>query len=478
MNDREARSLLAGIDAPRPLPDRVRSQLEAALLDADLGLAGLGSPRPLPDDLRRRLEASLVQARPMPLPRAVRRALLAAAAAVTVAGLVVIAGDGDGTEEPTPVAGGPSPATSPDGPPPGETGSDAVSPAGTASPGSAATGGSTAETTVPFQESSEAPGDASPAPAAGATAVADAGEGAIAVAVRHADGDVAAGFDAYLRTLNGSGGIDGRAVATVDGGASGSVATVNLDDVPVDGPVDGVLFETAFVDEARLTGDVVSMASPIERQARLAVAAAFPDRADGRRAAVYAGSGEPWATIVPGALEAALRERGATPVRIAFQPSAPAFVPADAAFLSLAPVDVDAYVAAAAGAPPRGTWGVGSAWDDALAARGEAIGLRVLSPYAPVGGDEQATLHRELQGQPLSAGAVHGWVTAKALAVLLARNGGTTITEADLDGLAGWEPGWAPPFEVRPGTRARTPDAAVLRPAGSTFARDGDFRRA
>jgi hypothetical protein len=72
---------------------------------------------------------------------------------------------------------------------------------------------------------------------------------------------------------------------------------------------------------------------------------------------------------------------------------------------------------------------------------------------------------------------VHGWVTAKALAHLLFGNGGTTITEADLDALVGWDPGWAPPIELRPGTRARTPEAVVLEPSAGGFHAAGDFER-
>jgi hypothetical protein len=68
-------------------------------------------------------------------------------------------------------------------------------------------------------------------------------------------------------------------------------------------------------------------------------------------------------------------------------------------------------------------------------------------------------------------------VTAKAIAFLLFDNGGAVLDEASLDRLAGWPSSWSPPFEVREGTRARTPEAVPLRPGPGGFRADGPFER-
>lgn len=482
MNDRDVGRLLARLDDPRPLPDRLRRDLLTAIRGDELGLAGSDGPRPLPDDVRRRIESSLLITPARPDGRLMRQRLLAVAAVlVALVGLLAVVSrqPGDGS---TKVAGPRSSATT------------GVSPAGERGAGGTGGGGSTrgsasggaigSASGVPFaQGGTTSSGEtASDAPAAAGSAAAPAGGGGVGgsppvhVAVVGRDPDIAAGFDAYLRTLNGSGGIGGRPLVAVARGDARAVATVNVAALPSAEPVGGVLFETVYVDEPRLRGSVVSLASPLERQARLAVAEAFPEPARGARAAVYTSSAEPWANVVPAALEAALRERGVTAVRVPFP--APTSIPVDAAFLSLSPEDARSWVAAASSTPAKGVWGVASAWDDRLARAGERLSLRVLSPYTPVGGDEEAALRRGLpDGAALSAGAVHGWVTAKALAVLLTTNGGQQVHETDLDRLAGWEPAWAPPFEVRPRTRARTPDALLLRPVDGRFVPVGDFRR-
>lgn len=471
MKDADARGLLTGIDHSRPLPAQLRVALEDTLIDVDPRLLSADAPRPLPDDLRQRLEASLVVAAPRPMPRSLRRGLLMAAAAIVAVGVV----GGIAMQE------DPSPTTDVAGPARTTTTSTTIARAS----GSTSAGGSTVgqSATVPFADDVTATGGGSgsagaPSGGAAAGAVGDSARTAVTISVVGAGTAVADGFNAYVRTLNAAGGVGGRQVVTVQGSRDDAVATVNLDVSPAHGTVAGALFETAFVDERRLQGAVTSIASPLEGQAALAVAHAFPAPADGATASVYAGMAEPWATIVPAALEEALRDRGVTVVRVPFSAGAPTFVPADAAFLSLDPGAVRAWVDAAPGAPVRGSWGVGSAWDDTIAARASALSLRVLSPYSPVGGDEEAALRRELPGHALSAAAVHGWTTAKALAILLADNGGTRVTAADLDHLVGWDPRWAPPFEVRPGTRARTPDAVVLEPSDDRFAAAGSFERA
>lgn len=478
MNDRDARRLLGGIDAPRPMPSALASDLEALLTD---GLPLADAPRPLPADLRARLEATLL-GKPMPstvhqrVAHAIRRPspriLQAAAVLVAVTLLGGLLAGLQAGDDASPTAGGPDRPATRTTPTTGSGDSAGATASGTsgsvaAPPFASATGGSSQV------------GGADATPSGAGAAVTPAEDASSIVLAVIGDGtDVARGFDAYLRALDGAGGIGGRTVIAQRGAPAGAVATVNLEVAPAQAAVEGVLFETAFVEESRLRNTVVSMSSPIERQARLAVAHAVHDPPPTLRAAIYSGAREPWATVVPGAFESALRERGVTPVRVPFAADAPTFVPADVAFLSLDRAEVGAWVDATPEAPERGAWAVGSGWDDGIGPAAAAAGLHVLSPYEPIGGDERAALARRLPaGTVLSAGAVHGWVTAKAIAVLLARNGGTRLTPSDLDALVGWDPGWAPPFEVRPGTRARAPDAILLEPSTGGFTKAGEFER-
>ena len=476
MNDAEAMRLLQAIDGPRPMPPSLDAALTDALTDSSAVLTSADAPRPLPDDLRRRLEASLVVAAPRPLPRTVGRRLrrvlaqsplrpVAAAAAVLALVIGVLAAVRFPNGEVDDVAS------------PMKTTTTAIA-GGDASTASGTSGGSTASGAAgaPFLK------PAAPAPAASAAGDSSAAVQSDATSIDVAitgdlDSDTARGFRAYLDVLNRAGGIGGRFVAA-SRDAKAPVAVVNVGIEPVHVESDDVVFESAFVAESRLVGAVVSLSSPVERQARLAVRHAFPEPAPGRTAAVYAGELEPFATVVPDAFADALRERGVAVVRVPFDRDAPAFVPADAAFLALDPTDAASWIALAPDAPAGGVWGVGSSWADETAVRAESLGVTVLSPYQPIGGEEQAALLDAL-GEPLSVEAVHGWVTGKALALLLsgAPTIGARLTEADLDRLVGWDPGWAPSFEVRPGTRARTPDAVPLRATAGVFAATGDFER-
>lgn len=476
MNDAAARRVLAGIDGPRPLPDALRAAV-ASVLEERPGLAGSDAPRPLPIDLRERLEATLT-AVPLTIPRRVRRRLATSLArpprVVTqlVASLVVllllaamvavVSRDATTTEVAQPP---PSPTTFAPAPAP-LTVDESPGPATVEPP----TANGAARGPVPARP----PVDAMPSAAAAAS---PASRGDIAVTVAGSTGDIALGFRAYVKRVNDRGGIGGRRIVEQAAAGSAAVATVNLAPTPVRTAVSGALFETASVGDSRLRGLTVSLASPIDRQARLAVMNAFPERAPGARAAIYTGASEPWSNVVPTAFEAALQERQVAAVRVAFDPGAPAFVPTDAAFLSLPSDAVAAWLRDSPGAPARGAWGVGSAWLDSAAIRAGEQSLRVLSPYAPAGGTEEAALAAALPGRALSGGAVHGWVTAKALATILGRNGGGPVTAADLDALAGWESGWSPPFEVRPTTRARTPEAVLLVESGRRFVAAGGFQR-
>lgn len=466
MNDRDAAALLSGIDGPRPLPPAVADALLASLTDP---VARLGDgPLPLPADLRARLEASMLGTARQSAPS--RRTVPTAAAAVVlllIGLLAVVARGGDAPREaagrPPTTTSRPGADTTPSTPLPGAT------PTGGAVAGSAS---GSAAAPPPFTDVGAATADAASPAASGAGGATAAAE-PLRVAVETGDAAIEAGFAAYLDVLNAAGGVRGRSVVTTATGDAGAVALVNLGGAPTTSAGPEVVFETVHVDEPRLTGSVVSLASALERQARLAVAAAFSDDAGGR-AVILIGRSEPWRTTVPDALDDALAARGVTGVRVPVDGGATPVL-ADAVFLSLAPEEVASWLETRTGAPPaRGTWGVESAWQDAVATNAAPAGLRVLSPYAPLDGDERAALAAAIDG-PLSAGAVHGWVTAKALAFVLHENGGAALRDTDLDRLDGWDPGWAPPFSVRPGTRSRTPDAVVLRPDGDRFVADGPF---
>ena len=475
MNDAEATRLLQGVDGPRPLPPSLDIALTAALTDTTAVLASVDEPRPLPEDLRRRLEATLVVGAARPLPRPVARRLTrvlapsslrplvaAAAALALVVGVVAVVRDrpGDAADVAVPVT---------------TTSTVIAGDVGVPGVGSSASGAAGA----PFlQPAAAAPAAPAAGVAAGGSGAAQDASAAIEVAVTgDLMSDVGDGFQAYLDVLNGAGGIGGRRVVA-NPHASAPVAMVNVGSVPFEPTSGQVVLESAFVEESRLVGSVVSLSSPVERQARLAVDHAFPEPAPGRTAAVYTGEIEPFASVVPDAFAAALQARGVTVVRVPFEGGATAFVPADAAFLALSTFEAAQWIELAPRAPEGGVWGIGSAWSDEQAARAEELGVTALSPYRPIGGDEQAVLVAAL-GEPLSVDAVHGWVTGKALALLLSSAPAPSepLTEADLDRLVGWNPGWAPTFEVRPATRARTPDAVPLHAADGAFVAAGEFER-
>src|SRR5206468_1464411 len=152
-------------------------------------------------------------------------------------------------------------------------------------------------------------------------------------------GDAAqeAGFRAYVDRLNQSGGVRGHSIelVTVGPGApvAGTIATVNLSTLPVAGPggppswANGPLLETLTATENLLpgSGSVFSFASPPERQGHLAADALFPSAVTDKpapTAVIYAGSAEPFATVIPNAVRAVLEPRGVKVVVAAYDPSA------------------------------------------------------------------------------------------------------------------------------------------------------------
>jgi hypothetical protein len=443
MNEEEAFALLAGIDAPRPLPATLERDLLIALRD-DGALLAADVARPLPDDLRRRLEATLTTASARPVPDDVRRHVLratsshlprfaaAAAAVVLVAGSLLVATRDRGSVD---------------------DGVDAASEQLTAKDDGATIDESGAGAREFAQRSSAPPAAASDSSSGGTAATSSFAFTVDVVGDRSTS--VAAGFDAYIERLNRTGGIDGRTVATITGAPG--LLTVNLGDEPAEQTSGGVTLETAFMSRDRLGVGAATVGSAVEVQAERAVAAAYPERTDAR-ATVVVSEGATWDAAAD-AVAAALRARGVRPHRVRYAPGVRST--GSATFLALSPADARAHLATRPVPPSRGIWGLASAYDD----RQPLGALTVLSPFTPAGGAEEAALRAALPDGALTAEAIHGWVTAEATVELLRRTGGRAVTAADLASLAGWRSAWAvAPFG--------TPAAVPLRAENGRFAPD------
>jgi hypothetical protein len=163
---------------------------------------------------------------------------------------------------------------------------------------------------------------------------------------------------------------------------------------------------------------------------------------------------------------------------VTYQPGQ-AVVPvgAQAAFLSLSPSVAHAWLQGAGGVKfPKGVAGVGDLLDPALLALLPA-GTDIMSPYALPTESEAAVLSQGVGGA-IDAAALHGWVTAKTLAVAVWQSGATTPSgmQTALDGLAGYTDTLRPPYQVRPGTTSRTPEGLLYTVRGGQFVAVGSFR--
>ncbi|MGH8975899.1 MAG: ABC transporter substrate-binding protein, partial [Acidimicrobiia bacterium] len=317
---------------------------------------------------------------------------------------------------------------------------------------------------------------------------------ALRVGVVAGDAAQEAGFHAYLALLNREGGIRGRPLQAVPVGPgavdSATIVTVNLSSRPVATPggapgwAGGAVLETLTATEDLLPagGRVFSFASVPERQAHLAVDAVFPDAAPGASAVVYAATDGPYAGKVADAFRQVLTAKGVHVATVVYDPDRPpTLLPAsgDAAFVSLDPPAAAAFARHAREAnyrPVRGIAGVASLFDpDVLGDLPE--GARVVSPYVVPGGAEGDAI-RSGAGHP-SAGVLHGWATAKVLAVALWQTGADSPDEtvSALEGMAGYDSGLAPPYETRPQTRSRTPEGVLFEVRSGAFAAQGTFRR-
>jgi len=298
-------------------------------------------------------------------------------------------------------------------------------------------------------------------------------------------GDAAqeAGFRAYIDLLNRNGGVANHPVRIDAGHATGStpgsLVTVNLSAGALSGSW-GPRLETLAVGDDILRGDVFDFASAPERQAHLIADEVFPAAAAGSTAVIYTGGGPVLGTRVPDAIDAVLRSRGVAVVRVPYSGGRLAPSTADAAFLSLDTGAVRMWLteARSAGiAPARGIAGIYSLADESLV--GELPdGTRAIAPYRFPSGDEASAL-RGGTNRPLESSVVHGWNTAKMLAVALWRSGATTrdAVAPALRQLAGYDSGLAPPYEVRKGTTSRTPEGVLFVKSHDVLAPRGGFRR-
>jgi ABC-type branched-subunit amino acid transport system substrate-binding protein len=197
---------------------------------------------------------------------------------------------------------------------------------------------------------------------------------------------------------------------------------------------------------------------------------------------VYVATDGPYAGKVADAFRQVLADKGVKVTTRVYDPAgAPALLPAteDAAFVSLDPPAAAAFARHARESsyrPVRGIAGVASLFDPAVAAD-LPEGSRVVSPYVVPGGAEGDAIRSGAGGT--SASVLHGWTTAKVLAVALWRSGADTPEEAltALEGMAGYDSGLAPPYETRPQTRSRTPEGVVFEVRSGAFAAQGTFRR-
>ena len=519
----------ADAQLPAPFRDRLAARLKADPVDL---LSGIDAPRPLPASTRTALEHAL-----SPGPRAGRQrrwwatrpsmvAAGTAAAAVLIAGsLALVASTGRGSARR--VAAGPPQSTSTTttsaasaasgaalGVSSGGATASATSAQARSAPaaglasglGGAGGGGSAAEAVAPAPASSyppppfaavavstEAAGpNASPPPGSPGPSPTTTTPGPpLVIGIVGGDPAQEAGFRAYVELLNHDGGVRGRSLALVAvsprSPAPASIATVNLSPAAIattTGPPSwtrGPLIETLAVPEADLRGQVFDFASAPARQAHLVADAVYPTASAGRAAVIYQAAGGVLATDVPAALQQVLTARGVAVTRVTYQPGSPiAWVPADTAFLSLDTAAARAWFGDARSAgyqPASGVAGIYSLLDPEIL-QAAPNGTRILSPYQlPTGAELQAL--EAGSGRKVSAATISGWVGAKCLAVALWQTGAATpdAVTAALNGLIGFQDGFAPPYEVRPGTHSRTPEGLLYAIDAGTFSPVSDFRR-
>lgn len=474
---------LEGIDTPRPVPPPARDRIETAMrASARELLDRLDESVAMPAETRARLEAALVRVPAPARQRWVARALAVAAAAMLIATSVTAVLRAPSAP---PSAGGPLSPVPSLVPPTGIPRAGGIAVDEVVDEPASSVGDFVGPPPASFEGNSGAPPFAftyAYAPEPAPLMPDDAGFGApaappppppppLVVAVARGDAALEAGFDAYIALLNRGGGIAGRSVTVLD--AEDAVrpdVTVNLSSAPLDpATVRGPILEAPTATEATLRGRALGFASPPERQARALAATLLPRAAGpGTTAVIYHAGGAPWDDAVPDALEAELRGRDVAVARIGFVPGSATnlFVAGDYAFLSM---DTAASVAwlrqarAIGYRPGEALGGVYPMFDAGLLPLLDGLPARILSPYQlPINAETGSRAFRRI-GEPHGARSIHGWVTAKSIAVaawLREPVGARAMADA-LRRLRGYENGFAPPYETRSGTNARIPDGLL-----------------
>jgi hypothetical protein len=308
--------------------------------------------------------------------------------------------------------------------------------------------------------------------------------GRVSIAVVGGDPAQEAGFRAAVSRVNAG----GRTIDLVGRTNTDAIATVNLSRSAVAQPggapswVRGPLLETLTAPEDVLGGRVFSLSSPPERQARLLAAKVFPASAPSTTAVVYRGTTGVYAEQIPAALRDVLQNRGVRVVEFDYEPGRVVpLIPADAVFLSLdrdATLDFLSY-ARGRGYTTGGTIACIFPMLDASVARYLGDTYLVLSPYS-LGSPADAAALEAASGRPISSGSIHGWVTGRALADALSRTGARTEAEAAdaLQGLTGYEHGFAPAYNTRAGGNVRTPDGILYEVQDGAYHARGGFETA
>jgi ABC-type branched-subunit amino acid transport system substrate-binding protein len=317
----------------------------------------------------------------------------------------------------------------------------------------------------------------------------------IAVAAA-ADPEERAGFDAYMALIARQGGVGDRTVEVTpaDAGhpASGVLATVNLGAFPIatgaglPAWASAPLLETLAVDSGTLhRQDVFDASSPADRQAHLVADHLLSDTDLKSRPAptvvIYRTQDGVFAQEVPNAVAAVLQGAGIQVVTQDYTPGAFRPVPADAAVLSM-PTAAARQLLGEATCPictPRlGFTGLYSLYDGSLAAA-LPDGSTLISPYWPASPSEANAIAAAARsaGVPVGAGMLHGWATAKEIAVALyyadpldpqAMTQALASLPPDATGLA--------PIHLRQGDHERYPEGLLLKLGGGAFQAASAFR--
>jgi hypothetical protein len=476
--------MLSGADSARPLSDGLRSRLEEALIgrstEVDTDFRGIDEPRPLPPRLRAKLAGKLERRRVA----AWQIASAITAAAAVLIGVVVLpsgvrgpAGRPNAMQPipsvPRPGAGGgvaaPSPSAAPGvvGLPPAMS-SDAGSYTDEPFRGSpppfnvvVAHGMSRPASEMPAP-SSQHPGQAPANPAPPPRPV------PARIAVTGTDPDIQAGFDAYVDLVRAQGEVGNRRLEIVSPSTTGVLVTVNLGGSPLGGPSTVPVLETLDVASALLTGNVFDIASTPRRQARVLVdriiATTDLESEATPTAVIYRAGGGEFAGTVPREVETILRDAGILVFTMDYEAGNTTLVPADISFVLMPPAEARSFAREAreAGYAPRlGFAGIWSLYDDAV--RSElGTTASVVSPYwsSPT---ELSAIKRgvEAKGARMGAEAIHGWATAKAIAVALyqsdPRNAKQMAQALEMPTNLG-----VCSYKLRSGTHERTPDGIML----------------